>query len=208
MLPQVFYEHVIRDYKSASKELKKLEEDDNKVSELKASIKAFDDSVTDNLKVLKQYRENSKEYLDNLYGKNDIGLVLKFILNGNLVHLVHEFLLIYIGRGIISSPTNLEIVSITLEAIVGQTIPQSIVEIAFMRLMDTVSRNFPDDEEVGISTCNFLARSVIDGIISSSYLRTLRTLHAGRIAGYGILVKTLRWLDANTIPVPKVKCTV
>ncbi|UKK01314.2 hypothetical protein MACK_002127 [Theileria orientalis] len=87
-------------------------------------------------------------------------------------------------------------VSETLEELIFK-IPKSVMEMTFIRLLGTIKSSFAESNEAQELLCIFLARSIVDGLISGSFIRNVNRVQIGGKLGVELISKTIKWIKYN-----------
>ncbi|XP_955042.1 uncharacterized protein TA04095 [Theileria annulata] len=170
--------------------------DPEQVNELAVYSISYDEEIKEYLKELLIYREICQEVIDVLYKNKDFEYILQFFEEIKQRYLTHEFLQLYIQRSIFRSIIYVMRVSRIMEKLM-HIIPKSVMEMTFMRLLGSVPRSCAESEEAQDLFCIFLARSIVDGIVSASYIRKINRVQIGGILGVELIDKTIKWVKFN-----------
>ncbi|BAM41235.1 conserved hypothetical protein [Theileria orientalis strain Shintoku] len=87
-------------------------------------------------------------------------------------------------------------VSETLEELIFK-IPKSVMEMTFIRLLGTIKSSFAESKEAQELLCIFLARSIVDGLISGSFIRNVNRVQIGGKLGIELISRTIKWIKYN-----------
>lgn len=204
MLPQVFYEHVQLEQKIAMDAIVESRVRSKDIDDLKVYIKNSDRSIEKHLSDLMKYRKMCERLLNTLYGENDVEKITKFLRTSNIPHLTYEFLRIYIKAALFLNQKKQDVASKTIDALHSSVLSPSDIKITYIRLVGSAPREFDDLKEAEESLCKFLATSILDDVISFSFLKNLSKLHVGGLYGMSLLKRTMKWVKNNKkLDVPK-----